>query len=86
MPSICADSGTFEAALAALKVGFRVTRTGWNGKGMYLMLQKPEETSKMTLPFIFIKTVDDQLVPWVASQTDLLAEDWVVLPVSIEDD
>lgn len=32
----------------------------------------------MTLPFLYMKTVDDQFVPWLASQTDILANDWEV--------
>ena len=68
----------FAGALHALKQGGKVCRTGWNGRGMYIELQTPTETSKMTRPYIFMKTVDEQLVPWVASQTDLLAEDWIV--------
>lgn len=66
----------FEWALSKLKHGYRVCREGWNGKGMWLELQRPDEHSKMTLPYIFMKTSDGNLVPWVASQTDLLAEDW----------
>lgn len=31
------------------------------------------------LPYMMIKTVDDAFVPWLASQTDLLAEDWEVV-------
>ena len=27
--------------------------------------------------FIVMKTADDNLVPWLASQTDMLAEDWI---------
>lgn len=69
----------FQGALTALKNGKRVTREGWNGKGMYLELQTPTETSKMTLPYIFMKTAQDDLAPWLASQTDLLAEDWLLL-------
>lgn len=69
----------FSGALAALKDGYRVFRQGWNGKGMYLELQRPDSNSKMTLPYIFISTVDGNLVPWLASQTDILAEDWEVL-------
>jgi hypothetical protein len=69
----------FGEALKALKKGKRVTRPGWNGKGMWLELQRPDATSKMTLPYIFMFTADQQLVPWLASQTDVLAEDWVVL-------
>lgn len=66
----------FSEALDALKSGRRVSRVGWNGKGMYLLLQSPDENSKMTLPYIYMSTVQDDLVPWLASQTDLLAEDW----------
>ena len=66
----------FSEALALLKEGKQITREGWNGKDMYLELQKPDENSKMTLPYIFMKTVQDDLVPWLASQTDLLTEDW----------
>lgn len=30
-------------------------------------------------PHIDMKTADDEIVPWVASQTDALAEDWVTV-------
>ena len=66
----------FGFALQMLKVGRKVWREGWNGKGMWLMLQVPDEHSKMGLPYIYMKTVQDKLVPWLASQTDMLAEDW----------
>jgi len=66
----------FGYALAGLRDRQKMARSGWNGKGMYIELQTPTETSKMTRPYIFMKTADNQLVPWVASQTDLLAEDW----------
>ena len=69
----------FEDALRALKDGERVTRTGWNGKGMYVEVQTPDENSKMRRPYLFMSPVDGELVPWVASQTDLLAEDWEVV-------
>ena len=67
----------FSDALMYLKCGQKLTRSGWNGKGMYIELQKPESQLKMTLPYIFMKTVDGDLVPWIASQTDLLADDWM---------
>jgi hypothetical protein len=67
---------TFDAVLPLLKDGSRIARKGWNGKGMYLELQEPDEFSKMTRSYIYMKTVDDDLVPWVASQTDILADDW----------
>jgi hypothetical protein len=56
--------------------GKKVMRAGWNGKGMWLGLQDPDENSKMGLPYVYISTVYGQLVPWLCSQTDLLAEDW----------
>lgn len=67
---------TFGEALALLKEGHRVSREGWNGKGMWLELQRPDAYSKMSLPYIFMKTADGHQVPWLASQTDMLAEDW----------
>lgn len=95
----------FGMALELLKAGHKVARKGWkqsnglcsdvcdcvSGKGIYLELQKPDEHSKMTLPYIYIvttKPVTDNpdvpkgimvrgVVPWLASQTDMLAEDWV---------
>lgn len=56
--------------------GCRVCRSGWNGKNVYLALQIPDEHSKMTLPYIYMFTAQGDLVPWLASQTDLLATDW----------
>jgi hypothetical protein len=66
----------FGEALDHLKRGGFVARKGWNGKGMWLGLQRPEMHSKMTLPYIYMKTADNQMVPWLASQTDMLSDDW----------
>lgn len=66
----------FGQALEQLKNGNQVYRQGWNGKGMWLALQVPDEHSKMTLPYIWMKTACNNRVPWLASQTDLLADDW----------
>lgn len=66
----------FSDALNALKFHHKVTRQGWNGKGMWLHLQVPDENSKMSLPYIYMKTADDKQVPWTPSQTDILGEDW----------
>ncbi len=66
----------FGWALDRLRGNRQVCREGWNGKGMWLELQRPDEHSKMTLPYIYMKTVQGDLVPWLASQTDMLAEDW----------
>jgi hypothetical protein len=70
------ENMTFGYALDRLNAGNKVSRAGWNGKGMWLGLQRPDAHSKMSLPYIYMKTADDKLVPWLASQTDLLAEDW----------
>ncbi len=70
----------FGWALKCLKANGRVQRDGWNGKGQALKLQTPDENSKMTLPYIYILTVQGDLVPWLASQTDLLATDWFAAP------
>lgn len=67
---------TFGWALLALKSQKRVTREGWNGKNMYLELQVPDANSKMNRPYIYMKAANDELVPWVASQSDLLETDW----------
>lgn len=75
----------FGDALNCLKKGAKVARLGWNGKGLWLELQTPDANSKMTLPYVYInypsdaKTTPGARVPWIASQTDLLAEDWVLV-------
>jgi hypothetical protein len=69
----------FDEALLALKAGKAIQRQGWNGKGQFVQMQVPDLHSKMTLPYLYITTVDGKRVPWLASQTDLLAEDWTVL-------
>lgn len=63
-------------AVKQMHNGRRVTREGWNGPDQYLELQVPDENSKMTLPYVYIRTVQGDLVPWLTSQTDLLAIDW----------
>jgi hypothetical protein len=65
-------------AVNRLRSGDRVARAGWNGKGQYIELQTPDEDSKMTLPYVYIHTVQSDLVPWLCSQTDLLATDWEI--------
>lgn len=67
---------SFGWAIKQLRNGSKVYREGWNGKGMWLELQVPDENSKMMRPYIFMSPVDGKLVPWVASQTDVLGEDW----------
>ena len=75
----------FGVALQYLKNGSKVARMGWNGVGIFLELQTPDSHSKMTSPYIFIDTsglesdnkfAPKSRVPWLASQTDMLADDW----------
>lgn len=88
------DNMTFGLAIDALKAGSKVARSGWNGKGMFLFLVPgstfqvnrppllgiyPEGTAIDYCPHIDMKTADNKVVPWLASQTDVLAEDWVVV-------
>ena len=77
--------GDFGWALDKLRYGWKVRRRGWNGKGIFVKLQVPDENSKMTSPYIYIDTTGlrsdnpdapRSCVPWLASQTDMLAEDW----------
>lgn len=63
-------------AVKQMHNGAKVARAGWNGKGMWLALQVPDANSKMTLPYIYMSTAQGGLVPWLASQTDILAVDW----------
>ena len=71
----------FEAALYALKQGHRVTRRGWNAGGQWVAMQRPDKHSKMSLPYLYIKTAQADQVPWHASQSDILAHDWAILPI-----
>ena len=66
-------------AVKALWNGRKVARAGWNGKNMSLELQVPDQHSKMTLPYVFMNTVQGDCVPWVCNQTDLLATDWEIV-------
>lgn len=72
----------FGQAIEEMKAGKAVCRAGWNGKGMNLTyVQNWTFTNGVMdnfpcLPFIVMKTADEKSVPWLASQTDILAEDW----------
>lgn len=84
----------FGEAVIELKKGGFVQRAGWNGKGMYLFLIGTDMSDRQVggwtytngkndnyplLPFIAMKTADDHVVPWLASQTDILADDWTAV-------
>lgn len=76
----------FGEALKCLRANKLVHRTGWNGKNMFLVLVSADEWSTTIgagvyelgkrLPWIGIGTADGRFVPWLASQTDILADDW----------
>lgn len=70
-------------AIKEMQNGCRVSRSGWNGEGRWIALQVPDAHSKMTLPYIFMSTAQGDLVPWLASQTDILAMDWDVVEQGI---
>jgi hypothetical protein len=68
---------TFGHAIEALKAGYKVARAGWNGKGMWLALYGGKAD---VLDVITMKTADNKiLMGWLASQTDMLAEDWCIV-------
>lgn len=82
---------TFGEAIEAMRLGHRVTRQGWNGKDMFIYIVPPAEYPAQRgaakawagedamIPYgayIAMKTVDGTVVPWLASQTDVLGEDW----------
>jgi len=76
---------TFGEALMLLKRGEKLARSGWNGKGLWVELFMPDEqprAGQMTLPYLYLNYPPDAQntpgarVPWLASQTDILAEDW----------
>ncbi len=81
----------FSDALNILKDDGKICRSGWNGEGMFLFLVKSSKFKATRKPLsdifgendqleycshIGMKTADNKLVPWIASQTDLLSEDW----------
>lgn len=84
---------SFSNALEDLKQGFMVAREGWNGKGMFLYYVPAASYPPSTAiakgafngepvpygAYIAMKTAQGNVVPWLASQTDLLSDDWVTL-------
>lgn len=85
---------TFGRAIELLKEGKRVAREGWNGKGMFLFLVPgsefivnrkpllgiyPEGTKVKYHAHIDMKTAQGYVVPWLASQADMLSEDWIIV-------
>ena len=84
------DTYDFGAAIGFLKDGMKVARKSWNGKGMFLLYVLSEKwgivdkigldiPKENLLPWIGMKTADDKFIPWLASQADMLATDWVIV-------
>ena len=87
------DGLNFGLALEAAKCGEKIARAGWNGKGMFLYYVPENAYPPSTnvardafggenVPYgayIAIKTAQGNVVPWLASQTDMLSEDWTVV-------
>lgn len=84
----------FSRALGELKDGWKVAREGWNSEGMFIFLVQgsnfkvsrppllgiyPEGTEINYHAHVDMRTANGQVVPWLCSQTDMLAEDWVVV-------
>lgn len=84
----------FGQAIEALKGGKRVARSGWNGVGMFIFLVPgsvfkvnrapllgiyPDGTEVKYHAHIDMRTAQGYVVPWLASQTDMLSDDWSVV-------
>lgn len=82
----------FSEALIGIKNGHKLARSGWNGSGMYIMAQFPDENSKNNVPYIYmicpigstkqfggISNIEEKRIPWLCSQTDMFADDWIML-------
>lgn len=76
---------TFDQAFAAAAFGpmegVKIARDGWNGKGLFVQAQYPDENSKMGNPYLYIDAtaLGGKRNPWVPSQTDLFADDWYIV-------
>jgi hypothetical protein len=85
---VSGDGVPFSKALEALKKGAKIARKGWNGKGIYLFFGNEIDFDTIAdipkglpaLPSIIMKTADNKfLVGWLASQTDMLSDDWSIV-------
>lgn len=68
----------FGYALTALRAGHKMARAGWQARDLapHIELQVPDQHSKMTQPYLFMKSFHDGLAPWTPTHADLLADDW----------
>lgn len=68
-------------ALNYLRTGRFLARAGWNGKNMFIGMRWPQFGSDVTEPYVYMRTAQGGLIPWLCSQADLLASDWAVVEV-----
>lgn len=81
----------FSIALAHLKNGRKVAREGWNRKGQWLMLTITPPTTSIEVdgkrygfaPYVQLKNVEGEMVPWQPSQGDMLADDWMIVHIFV---
>jgi hypothetical protein len=73
-------------AVQLMEHGYLVARDGWNTKRMWIGMQKPASHSRMTVPYLYLEypvghpaCPNGCRVPWLPSQTDLLAKDYQVV-------
>ena len=94
VPHLAPPLMSFSEALLRLKNGFRMQRVGWNGRGMFVFAvagsihgtlveasefyDLPAGATLMSQPYLAMRTADGSTVPWLASQADLLTDDWRV--------
>jgi len=74
---------SFGDAIAYMKLGHKVARKGWNGKGMFLELQTPTINSKMTVPYPFFTIPNceegTRCIPYASTIIDIMSDDWCVV-------
>ena len=88
---------TFGEAIESAKAGKKITRTGWNGKDMYVVYRTgypegipcnkntadaigiPEGSLFKVRPYLQMRCADGSFQMWLASQSDILENDWQIL-------
>lgn len=65
----------FSTALENMKAGMRVGRPSW--VGAWVSVEYPASSSDMTVPYLYVKMIDGEKMPWTPDHEDLFAEDWV---------
>lgn len=69
----------FYKALAACIKGHKIARTGWNGRNMFISHYSVKHTDPFSNDILIITNPNGTINPWVPSQTDQLANDWMIV-------